>query len=115
LALHRTRYEWRYVYRFVHPAGGRSPFLLLSTVNTALMSLALGGRVREVNPRGEQILLLLDNAGWHRAEDLQVPPGLLLNLPPYTPELSPAEPCLCCGKRWPMNLCPVWRLCKSVW
>lgn len=45
-------------------------------------------------PRGEQILLLLlDNAGWHRAKDLQVPPGVgLLHLPPYTPELSPAEP-----------------------
>jgi transposase len=47
-----------------------------------------------VDPEGRKVLvLLLDNAGWHRAKDLQVPPGLLLlHLPPYTPELSPAEP-----------------------
>lgn len=54
MALHRTRYEWRYVYRFVHPAGGRSPFLLLPTVNTALMSLALREFQREVNPEGSR-------------------------------------------------------------
>jgi hypothetical protein len=39
------------------------------------------------------VVLLLDNAGWHRAKNLQVPPGLvLMHLPAYTPELSPAEP-----------------------
>jgi len=39
------------------------------------------------------IPLLLENAGWHRAKDLQVPPGVgLLHLLPPTPELSPAEP-----------------------
>lgn len=41
LAFHRSRYEWLYVYLFVHPASGQSTFLILPTVNSQLMSLAL--------------------------------------------------------------------------
>ena len=90
LAFHRTRCEWLYVYLFVHPASGRSTFLILPTVNSALMRLALREFQQEVGPEGRKVLLL--------------------HLPPYTPELSPAEP----GKRWPMRVSPAWRLCKSV-
>jgi transposase len=36
------------------------------------------------------ILLVLDNAGWHA--NLKIPDGIrLVYLPPYTPELQPAE------------------------
>ena len=90
LAFHRTRCAWLYVYLFVHPASGRSTFLILPTVNSALMRLALREFQQEVGPEGRKVLLL--------------------HLPPYTPELSPAEP----GKRWPMRVSPAWRLCKSV-
>ncbi len=94
VAVHHTRYQWLYVYFFVHPASGNSTFLILPTVNSALMSLALRAFQQEVDPEGRKTLvLLLDNAGWHRAKDLCVPPGIVLvHLPPYTPELSPAEP-----------------------
>ena len=35
---------------------------------------------------------MLDNAGWHGPEDLIVPEGIsLVLLPPYSPELQPAE------------------------
>ena len=35
---------------------------------------------------------VLDGAGWHRGDDLLVPPNLtLLKLPPYAPELNSAE------------------------
>ena len=38
------------------------------------------------------IVLVLDNAGWHGEANLKVPDGIrLLFLPPYTPELQPAE------------------------
>jgi len=34
----------------------------------------------------------LDNAGWHAPADLRVPDGIRLEfLPPYSPELQPAE------------------------
>jgi transposase len=40
----------------------------------------------------DDILMILDGAGWHRAKGLVVPPSItLLVLPPYAPELNPAE------------------------
>ena len=37
-------------------------------------------------------MLVLDGAGWHRSEALDVPQNLsLLLLPPYAPELNPVE------------------------
>lgn len=42
--------------------------------------------------RGRTIVLELDNAGWHGSPGLKVPDGIrLVYLPPYTPELQPAE------------------------
>ena len=42
--------------------------------------------------RDRFIVLNLDNAGWHTPKGLQVPEGLRLEyLPPYSPELQPAE------------------------
>ena len=38
------------------------------------------------------MILLLDGAGWHTEPGLRVPEGIrLVYLPPYTPELQPAE------------------------
>jgi transposase len=42
--------------------------------------------------RKRHIVLVLDNAGWHGPEGLVVPEGIsLVFLPPYSPELQPAE------------------------
>ncbi len=39
------------------------------------------------------LVVLVDNAGWHVARRLAVPPNVVLHfLPPCTPELQPAEP-----------------------
>jgi transposase len=36
--------------------------------------------------------MVLDGAGWHQSESLQLPANLrLLRLPPYSPELNPVE------------------------
>ena len=41
---------------------------------------------------GRIIILVLDNAVWHGEAGLNIPEGLrLVFLPPYTPELQPAE------------------------
>ena len=46
---------------------------------------------------GKQILLTLDGAGWHVAKDLVLPEHLHpVFLPPYSPELQPAE------RLWPL-------------
>lgn len=40
----------------------------------------------------KRIVLPLDQAGWHTSEKLEVPEGIhLIPLPPYSPELQPAE------------------------
>src|SRR5258706_11880547 len=38
------------------------------------------------------IVTLVDQAGWHRAKDLQVPENIrLIFQPPYSPEVNPVE------------------------
>jgi len=40
----------------------------------------------------KEVLIILDQAGWHKAKDLKVPPHItLIFLPPYSPELNPVE------------------------
>jgi transposase len=41
---------------------------------------------------GAHAVLVLDGAGWHGSQELIVPDNItLLPLPPYSPELNPAE------------------------
>jgi hypothetical protein len=58
------------------------------------MEAALAEFARWADPEGRALLVVLvDNAGWHTAKRLVVPPNLLLHpLPSCTPELQPAEP-----------------------
>ena len=90
----RRRYHWLYTYIFVEPHTGQSEYLILPSVSVELMQLALEEFSRAVDPEQRQIIvLLLDRAGWHTSLRLQVPKNIvLLPFPPYTPELSPAEP-----------------------
>jgi DDE superfamily endonuclease len=90
----RTKYQWLYVYGFVHPASGRNLELILPAANTDWMARALEEFARWADPGGSKLLVLLvDGAGWHIARRLAVPAGVVLHrLPPGTPELQPAEP-----------------------
>jgi len=90
----RTKYQWLYVYGFVHPASGRNLELILPSANTDWMAAALGEFARWADPDGRKLLVVLvDNAGWHVARALGVPPNVVLQpLPSCTPELQPAEP-----------------------
>jgi transposase len=93
------RYEWMYVYVCVHPESGRTSWLLLPTVNVELFSQALAIFAAEagVGPN-KHIVLLLDRAGRHTSSKLTVPEGLhLVFLPPYSPEVQPAE------RLWPLS------------
>jgi transposase len=64
--------------------------LVLPWVNAEMMSLFLA----EVAQRhaDDFIVMVMDQAGWHRAGELAVPANMrLIYLPPYSPELNPAE------------------------
>ena len=80
----------------------------MPTVNTVAFSLALAAfaQEQEVGPK-KHLLLVLDQAGWHKSADLQIPEGLhLLFLPSHSPELQPAE------RLWPLSNEP---LANRVW
>lgn len=87
------RFAWRYLVGFVHPASGRTFFHLATTVSIPLFEVELAAFARQAgaSPR-KQIVLVLDRAGWHTSLRLRVPDHVhLLFLPPYSPELQPAE------------------------
>jgi transposase len=87
----QTEYEWVYLFGAVNPVTGDSSALLAPTVNTEYMnhhqrfiSERVGAHVH--------VILVLDQAGWHLSNTLQVPENVtLLHLPPYSPELNPVE------------------------
>ena len=86
-----TRYEWAYIFGAVCPERGVGAGLVLPRADTEAMNLHLAEIAATVAP-GAHAVLVLDGAGWHRGDDLVVPPNLtLLKLPPYAPELNPAE------------------------
>jgi hypothetical protein len=83
-----------YLYGFVRPRTGDTFGVLLPRVKAERMSEALVEFAAHADPGGKKVLVVLvDNAGWHRAKALVVPPNVVLHfLPPCTPELQPAEP-----------------------
>jgi len=84
------RYEWVWVYIAVTPTTGECSCLLLPHVDTICLTLFLT-TVREEWP-DERIGIVLDGSGSHRGEKVIWPPGIVpLPLPPYSPELNPAE------------------------
>jgi transposase len=87
------RYDWRYLVGFVHPASGRTVFHLATTVSISLFEVELAAFAQQVGASPtKQIVLVLDRAGWHASVRLRVPDHVhLLFLPPYSPELQPAE------------------------
>jgi DDE superfamily endonuclease len=87
------RYEWLYVYGFVHPFSGRTFWLLMPTVSIPAFNAALREFAAFTNlVADKRIFLFVDQAGWHTSSQVQRPVGLsLFFLPPYSPELQPAE------------------------
>ena len=87
------RFEWLYLNAFVSPATGESFWYLGTGVDKGLFEDTLALFAREAGAGPDRIIILvLDGAGWHTAPGLAVPEGIrLVYLPPYTPELQPAE------------------------
>ena len=87
------RYEWLYIYAFAHPSSGRAFFMLMPTVSIPAFNVALQHFATFVQAdEHKQVLLLLDNAGWHSSPQVQPPPPIAFRfLPAYSPELQPAE------------------------
>jgi transposase len=94
IAVAEPRYEWLYLYGFVRPMTGALVWFPCNGVNTALLAAVLARFAAAVGAGpNKRVILVLDGAGWHGAAGgLAVPEGVRLEfLPPYSPELQPAE------------------------
>ena len=82
--------EYTYAFGAVSPHDGTLDSLVLPVVTAEAMSIFLSEVARR-HPE-EFILMILDGAGWHRANGLTVPENMRLEaLPPYSPQLNPVE------------------------
>ncbi len=82
-----------YVTAFVSPATGETFWYVHDGVSKPFFEALLEVFAREAGAGLHRtIILVLDNAGWHGEAGLNIPEGVrLVFLPPYTPELQPAE------------------------
>jgi DDE superfamily endonuclease len=87
------RYKWTYLYGFVCPQSGHTFWLLLPTVAAYVWSAVLAEFAAALGAGPtKRIILVIDQAGWHVSDDVVLPDGLhVVFLPPYSPELQPAE------------------------
>ena len=76
-----------------HSISGETFWYVSNGVSKPFFAALLALFAREAGAgRERMIALVLDNAGWHTAPNLVVPDGIrLAYLPPYSPELQPAE------------------------
>jgi transposase len=82
--------EFRYEYAAVSPWDGCLDYMTAEKMNTENMSLFLA-QVSEAH-RDEFIIMVLDGASSHKSKELKLPKNIsLVPLPPYSPELNPAE------------------------
>lgn len=85
------RFKWTYIFGAVAPDTGEAFGLVLPKANTATMSIYLAEFAKTL-PKNIQDVMVLDQAGWHGAKELDVPDNVtLIALPPYSPELNPVE------------------------
>ena len=98
VALGHHRFEWLYVTAFVSPTSGETFWYISNGVSKPFFEKRLALFAREAGAGKDRIVILvIDGAGWHTEPGLAVPDGLrLVYLPPYSPQLQPAE-CL-----WPV-------------
>lgn len=82
--------EYVYAYGAVSIPDGQLDSLILPHVNTECMEIFLDEIGRRY--RTENIVMVVDGAGWHKSKTLRIPENVrLIHLPPYSPELNPVE------------------------
>jgi hypothetical protein len=82
--------ESSYAYAAVAPEQGLMTSLILPSANTAMMNLFLAQVAQDF--ADYFVVMQVDQAGWHRAKDLQIPENIrLIFQPAYSPEVNPVE------------------------
>jgi len=82
--------EFRYEYAVVSPWDGALDYMTSEKMNTENM----GRFLNQISQRHQEdfMIMVLDGASSHKGKELLVPENIaLVFLPPYSPELNPAE------------------------
>ncbi|GHT93807.1 hypothetical protein FACS1894122_09620 [Alphaproteobacteria bacterium] len=83
-------YKAFYVYSAIDAKTDSNFSMGFPHVDTATMNIFL----QELSKiyEGLTIALIIDGAGWHKSDDLEIPENIdIFILPPYSPELNPVE------------------------
>ena len=73
----KTQYQWLWLYGFVHPESGENYWWIRTYTNAQLFNRVLADFAREFQlSRNKRVLLVLDQAGWHTSQQLELPEGL---------------------------------------
>jgi len=90
LCPYQHRFENTYLFGAFSPVSGSSLVLDLPCCNTATFQIFLNEL--SALDKEEFKIVVLDNAAFHKSKSLKIPSNIaLLFLPPYSPELNPAE------------------------
>lgn len=89
--IRQQQFEYAYIFGAVCPSTGNTVGLVVPYSNTFSMNLHLAEISKNVSP-GKHAVLIMDNAGWHHAGELETFANItIIHLPPYSPELNPQE------------------------
>jgi hypothetical protein len=82
--------EYIYLYGAVCPKAGTCVFLVMPAPDTECFQIFLETVAKKYSR--DLILLVVDGAGNHHSDELEIPANIILQpLPPYAPELNPQE------------------------
>ena len=82
--------EYQYQYVAVSPGDGALDYMTADKMNTERMSHFL--HLLQKAHANDFVIMVLDGASSHKCKDLKIPESVaLVFLPPYSPELNPAE------------------------
>jgi transposase len=82
--------EYVYLYGAVSPKDGTCVYLVMPAPDTECFQIFLDTLAKKYSK--ELILLVVDGAGNHHGDELEIPTNIILQLlPPYAPELNPQE------------------------
>jgi hypothetical protein len=85
------RTQWAYIFGAICPQKGTAAGLVMPFCDSQAMSEHLKEISAQVEP-GCHAVLILDQAGWHTSQALDVPDNVtILPLPAKAPELNPVE------------------------
>lgn len=87
---HQHSYKWLWLWGCFSPVTGDSFYWETPLVSSAIFEGFLKD-FSENNPR-ELKVIIIDNAGFHACQNIKIPENIrLIRIPPYSPELNPAE------------------------